>query len=299
MPVKNSRSNNTARLLLKELPYFGINLIPIHGQFNNLIPSSLPTMKYLEKLTIFHDLDLFSLNTDSNINPDFNLPNFKIRSQYYSPHSFHVMKNSLNDTRIGILKFSLFHNNVRSLKRNFESLETHLLNELEYHFSVIGITETKLANSDLPEQLPALPGYEFEFVPSPLSAGGVGMFISDKFKYKIIEKTSTNAFQVLWVKFLFEKKSNIICGIIYRQHNSPESFQAYFDEALERFSQSDKTIYIMGDFNINLLNAETCNFTKEFLLTLQSYSFIPTIDKPTRVYSSSATLIDNIFVNKF
>jgi len=54
----------------------------------------------------------------------------------------------------------------------------------------------------------------------------------------------------------------------------------------------------MGDFNINLLNAETCHFTKEFLLALQSYSFIPTIDKPTRVYSSSAMLIDNIFVNK-
>ena len=265
----------------------------------NIIPSSLPTKKYLEKLTSLHDLDLFSLNTDSNINPDFNLPNLKIRSQYYSPHSFHVMKNNLNDARTGIPKFSLFHNNVRSLKRNFESLETQLLNELEYHFSVIGITETKLANSDLPEQLPSLPGYEFEFVPSPLSAGGVGMFISGKFKYKIIEKTSTNAFQALWVEFIFEKKSNIICGIIYRQHNSPESFQAYFDEALERFSQSDKTIYIMGDFNINLLNAETCNFTKEFLLTLQSYSFIPTIDKPTRVYSSSATLIDNIFANKY
>jgi len=79
---------------------------------------------------------LFSLNTDSNINPDFNLPNFKIRSQDYPPHSFHVMKNNLNDTRNGIPKFSLFHNNVRRMKRNFESLETHLLNELEYHFSV-------------------------------------------------------------------------------------------------------------------------------------------------------------------
>ena len=54
----------------------------------------------------------------------------------------------------------------------------------------------------------------------------------------------------------------------------------------------------MGDFNINLLNAETCNFTKDFLLSLQSYSFIPTIDKPTRVNSNSATLIDNIFVNQ-
>ena len=57
-------------------------------------------------------------------------------------------------------------------------------------------------------------GYEFEFVLSPLSAGGVGMFISDQFNYKIIEKTSTKAFQALWIDFRFEKKSNIICGLI-------------------------------------------------------------------------------------
>ena len=70
------------------------------------------------------------------------------------------MENNLNDTSNGIWKFSLFHNNVRSLKRNVDSLETHLLNELEYHFSVTGITETKLTNSDLPEQPPSLSGYD-------------------------------------------------------------------------------------------------------------------------------------------
>ena len=87
---------------------------------------------------------------------------------------------------------------------------THLLNELEYHFSVIGITETKIANSDLPEQLPSLPGYEFEFVPLPLSSGGVGMFICDKFNYKIIEKISSNAFQALGrVSFGKEKQYDL------------------------------------------------------------------------------------------
>ena len=34
-----------------------------------------------------------------------------------------------------------------------------------------------------------------------------------------------------------------------------------------------------------------------FRFPLQSYSFFPTIDKPTRVYNNSATLIDNIFAN--
>ena len=85
---------------------------------------------------------------------------------------------------------------------------------------------------------------------------------------------------------------------MYRKHNSPESFQSYLDEVLESKSSNDKTIYIMGDFNLNLLNVETCKFTKNVLLSLQSYSFFPTIDKPTRVYNNSATLIDNIFANK-
>ena len=39
----------------------------------------------------------------------------------------------------------------------------------------------------------------------------------------------------------------------------------------------------MGDFNINLLHAETSYYAQDFLLSLQSLSFIPTIDKPTLV----------------
>ena len=54
----------------------------------------------------------------------------------------------------------------------------------------------------------------------------------------------------------------------------------------------------MGDFNINLLGVETCNYAHNFLLSLHSFSLIPTIDKPTRVYKNTATLIDNILVNK-
>ena len=54
----------------------------------------------------------------------------------------------------------------------------------------------------------------------------------------------------------------------------------------------------MGDFNIDLLKAETNGFSHDFLLSIQSYSFLPLIDKPLRVYNNSATLIDNIIVNR-
>ena len=46
------------------------------------------------------------------------------------------------------------------------------------------------------------------------------------------------------------------------------------------------------------LISETCDSSHNFLLSLQSYSFFPTFDKPTRVYNNSATLIDNVFVNR-
>ena len=50
---------------------------------------------------------------------------------------------------------------------------------------------------------------------------------------------------------------------------------------------------MVGDFNIDLLKAEYCNHSQNFLQILQSFSFLPTIDRPTRVYGNSATLIDN------
>ena len=53
----------------------------------------------------------------------------------------------------------------------------------------------------------------------------------------------------------------------------------------------------MGDFNINLLNNETHHGTSSFLEIMFSNSYLPSINRPTRVTETSATLIDNIFSN--
>ena len=61
--------------------------------------------------------------------------------------------------------------------------------------------------------------------------------------------------------------------------------------------KENKLVYILGDFNINLLNTDVHLPSREFLDLLFSLSFMPLINKPARVKSNSATLIDNIFVN--
>ena len=84
------------------------------------------------------------------------------------------------------------------------------------------------------------------------------MYVNSSLNYKVLEKASNEAFQALWIELEFLKGKNVICGVIYRQHNSPEQFQTYFDMTLERLSSTNKPIYVMGDFNIDLLKSETC-----------------------------------------
>ena len=71
----------------------------------------------------------------------------------------------------------------------------------------------------------------------------------------------------------------------------------YLNKLLENISKEQKSIFLLGDFNVNLLNYNEHNQTNEFLDSLASNSFIPLILQPTRVTSHSNTLIDNIFSN--
>ena len=144
----------------RELPYSNQNIIQCHGQFNNLMPNvNLPSKRYLERLPSFHDIDLFRLNLDLNFNSNLESPLFHpIRCKYYSPHSFNQLK-SERCQRSDPKTFSLIHNNIRSRKRNFEDFQTHLLNELDFPFSIIGVTETKIRNAAFADFNPSLAGY--------------------------------------------------------------------------------------------------------------------------------------------
>ena len=125
--------------------------------------------------------------------------------------------------------------------------------------------------------------YVLEHVPTPLASGGAGFFVDQSINYNVLEKTSNEAFRVLWVEISFVNHKNIVCGIIYDQHNSPDYFLTYLDKTIEILVSDDKDVYIMGDFNIDLLKCESSQISQDFLLSLRSSYLIPTVDKATRV----------------
>ena len=113
---------------------------------------------------------------------------------------------------------------------------------MDFHFDVIGVTQTKITNANPQLCTAHIPGYVFEYVPTPLLSVGVGMYIDDYLDCCVLERTSNEAFQVLWAEFSFENKKNVLCEIFYRLHNSSEVSQSYFDETIEKLASSGKHI---------------------------------------------------------
>ena len=67
---------------------------------------------------------------------------------------------------------------MRSLRQNLENFQVHLLDELNFDFSIIGVSETKIISGKNLDFNPNIHGYIFEYTPTPLASGGVGSYIA-------------------------------------------------------------------------------------------------------------------------
>ena len=190
------------------------------------------------------------------------------------------------------------HMNIRSMEANLTSFEICL----EFEFSVIGITETWLTDSN--SDLYNINGFNFvETHRTGRSGGGVGIFLRNNILYQIrSDLTLNNEFsESMFIeidKDLFNKNRNIIIGVINRPLNTDlKLFNDDINELLDTLEREHKYCYLMGDYDINLLNYSKYAETTSFIDILYAHSFLSLINRPTRVAKESATLIDNIFTN--
>ena len=288
MSSRKAKKQSEIKALLAQLPYYSCkDLTSAHPQFNSLIDDNRPSRKSLDSFSSLYDLSVFQLNSlDRDIDPDINFTSNRIRSKYYSPHSFA----QFIDSKQLQSKISFLHTNIRSLKKNFEEFQQHVLSELNFRFTIIGVRETRICDRECSFNfVPELPGYCFESVPTPLSAGGVSLFIDQNCKYRVLERVSNSCYQTLWIELHLPNNTKSVCGVTYRQHNNANEFLEYLSDFLERQCRQKLNTYLMGDFNIDLLKYETCGYTQTLLQTMQSFSMVPVVDKPTRGLAKTHT----------
>ena len=103
-----------------------------------------------------------------------------------------------------------------------------------------------------------------------------------------------NCLEILTSEIIFLDNKNV--GCLYRTPNSSiTEFNDRFCEYMRLLN--NKTLYLCGDFNIDLIKYNSHNATNVFLNNLFSFGMFPLIRKPTRITCTSSTLIDNIFTN--
>ena len=144
-------------------------------------------------------------------------------------------------------------------------------------------------------------GYNCYSTPTEGEKGGSLLYIADRFQtrprkdlekimYKSMELEST------FREIILKNQKNIIVGCIYRHPNMGlAEFNDLNSKMLEKLNKENKKVYLMGDFNIDLLKVDSDKNISNYYNIITANLFVPHITLPTRITSHSQTLIDNIF----
>ena len=159
------------------------------------------------------------------------------------------------------------------------------------------LTDTRIKNQPLANI--TIPGHSFAHVNSLGSVGDVAIYILNNFNFKLCKNQHhMHNSESIWLD-LSDQKNKYIVAVIYRHPSLTEidKFLLDFASCLVDISSSNKIFYALEDFNINIDKSNRTNIAIEYLNIILSNGALPIITIPTRVTSSSSTIIDHIITN--
>ena len=198
--------------------------------------------------------------------------------------------------------FSLFHLNIASLGCHKEELE-ELLSILDLKLDIIGLCETKIQKNHTTIYDINLKGYDKFFTPTESTKGGTIIYFNENLNVKHRKDLDnilylSNKLESTFVEIINKGKKNIIIGCIYKHPSMDiDEFNSLFEKSMDKISYENKEFYLLGDFNLDLLQIDDESRIEDFYNIISSNFLVPHITIPTRITSTSKTLIDNIFSN--
>ena len=182
--------------------------------------------------------------------------------------------------------------NISSVPLHFETYLDQCLDQM--FFDVVGLWETRL--DDLICSLYNINNYSSHFQNRNTRGSGVAIFLHKQFQSLSLHNICLKLPHLEFLFVIVTQPFRFIVRIIYRPPNAKvDEVLLSIEYIVESLVGENLPYYIMGDFNINLLSNE--NKVHDFINLLYSYYFFPTINKPTKVTSTSASLIDNIWTS--
>ena len=120
-------------------------------------------------------------------------------------------------------------------------------------------------------------------------------------RYLILIKIMYKSKQLesVFVEICNKNRKNIIVGCIYRHPSMDlnEFNQDFLNPLMEKICSENKKIFLIGDFNVDLLKVDVDTPTTNFFDVITASLLVPHIILPTRITFTTRTLIDNIYSN--
>ena len=187
--------------------------------------------------------------------------------------------------------FSLFHVNTRSLSKNFNQFLS-ILSASNNLSDVLGITETKQQIDKGFLTNVSIDGYYMYTQPSKSLAGGVAIYVNKKLDHFERDGLSIlhEDFESIWIEIKNKKGKNFLCGCIYCHRNTDiPNFHDHIESLLKRLDKNKYNVFIMGEFNIDLLQYESNSHTNDFINSVISHSssLHPSTDWSNRLFCNS------------
>ena len=221
--------------------------------------------------------------------------NICVNSLYYTESEFNE---HFKFKQKGCSNFSLVHFNCRSMTSNFDKLKDSVKG-LDFPFDIIAVSETWLKDNDTNSSY-SIDGYSsFQCSRLNKTGGGVALYINETLQPNYLPNKSKcieNCAEIVTVEVTLANGKKVLISCVYRAPNTNVDILSDFLIAILR-NNRNKTIYVCGDFNIDLLQSDKDNSVSNFIDHLYSMGLHPLITRPTRITCQSKTLIDNIFTS--
>ena len=171
---------------------------------------------------------------------------------------------------------------------------------LKFEFKVICITEIWCSDN---HNLFKLPQYNsIHQVKRTGKGGGIAVFLHESLTFNVRHDLSANNanIEALCIEIINKKSKNILINTQYRQSaGNFNEFEAYLNPFLVKSKTTDKTCFLVGDLNLNLIDYQSNAKVRDFVNLIFQHSLVPIVNKPTRVAENNTTLIDCIITNSF
>ena len=150
-------------------------------------------------------------------------------------------------------------------------------------------------------------GYKCYSTPTEAEKGGSILYIADHFNTKPLQTLNkmiykSKELESVFVEICNKNKKNVILGCIYRHRSMDlnefnEFNEEFLNPLMEKMATDNKKLFLVGDFNIDLLIVDSHPPTTIFFDIITTNLLVTHIIHPTRITSTTKTLIDNIYSN--